>query len=148
VIVEQRTPEVTVRDVLAGGPAPRDRGRLRHAALRGLLLVAAAAAGAGWAAQQSLGTQQDPLLVSIQKSAAGTAQPWGTLSADLPGTSCAALVDWPRVRAASYGIERTLPCADGSEVRAWISLDRQEEPPHLQVTLQVDAGSLTGRQAG
>ncbi len=138
-IPTQRAPEVRLDLVSAGPvfeqePAP---GRLRRGAGLVALLAAAGAAGAGWGLQQE--QEQAPVLVNVQKAVAR--QPsWGTLAADLPGTSCGALVDWAVLSTSHYGIERTLPCADGSEVRASITVDDDQQ--QLRIRLEAHAAAL------
>jgi hypothetical protein len=136
----QRPPELRL-DVVSAGPV-LEQGRAPGVRLRGLGLVAllavAGAAGAGWGLQQDRG--RAPLLVSVQKAVTG--QPsWGTLAADLPGTSCGALVDWTVLSTSHDGVERTLPCADGSEVRASITLD--DDQGRLRIAVMAHAAALT-----
>ena len=137
-IPTQRAPEVRLDLVSAGPvlehePAP---GGLRRGAGLVALLAAAGAAGAGWGLQAQA---QAPVLVSVQKAV--TSQPsWGTLAADVPGTSCGALVDWTVLGASRYGIERMLPCADGSEVRASITVDDDQQ--QLRIRLEAHAAAF------
>jgi hypothetical protein len=140
VIPTQRAPEVRL-DLVGAGPLFEQeptRGGLRRRACLVALLAAAGAGGAGWGLQQR-GQEQAPVLLSVQKAVTG--QPsWGTLAADLPGTSCGATVDWAVLSTSYYGVRRTLPCADGSEVRASIRVDDDQQ--QLQISLEAHAAAL------
>lgn len=139
-IPTQRAPQVG-QDLVSAGPV-LDRepaaGRLRRGAGLVALLAAAGAAGAGWGLHQP-DPGLAPVLVSVKKAV--PEQPfWGTLAADLPGTSCASLVDWSVLSSSNYGLERTLPCNDGSEVRASITVDGDQQ--QLRISLEAHAAAL------
>ena len=145
---EQGAGRVLHQDVLVGAPPLRrpGPGRARSTAVVATLTATAGACGAGWGLQQSSVPDTSPWVLRLEEVAldppAPGPAPWGTLAAELPATSCAALVDWDRVATPNRGVEQSLSCADGSEVLARVRVVVEDGEQRLHVTLVADRQAL------